>query len=208
MAHLKKSIVEVKSEQNCLAHALIIAKAKIEKHHNYKAYIQGRKIRLEVQNLLQLTGIDLQHGGGIPELEKFQNYFKEYRIVVYEGLNCEQIIYDGMGESQKRLNLLYDEVTRHYHVITSLTGAMAKRYVCRECGKGCENAETHKCAHACSDCMSVPPCFSLAPGSCAANVTRLSEVKSALPNIKVTCSRETYPSAKDCVCHVWRRHPA
>jgi hypothetical protein len=29
----------------------------------------------------------------------------------------------------QRLNLLYDDVTRHYHVLTKLPGAMAKRYV-------------------------------------------------------------------------------
>jgi hypothetical protein len=79
-------------------------------------------------------------------------------IVVYGGLNCEDIIFDGRVESERRLNLLWHDVTRHYHVITSLTGAMAKRYVCRGCGKGCEIKETHKCEHACSDCMSVPPC--------------------------------------------------
>jgi hypothetical protein len=83
-----------------------------------------------VQNLLQTTKIDLQNGGGILEFEKFQEHFKEYRIVVYGGLNCEQIIFDGMVDSERRLNLLYDDVTRYYHVITSLTGAMAKRYVC------------------------------------------------------------------------------
>jgi hypothetical protein len=39
MAHLKRSIFEVKSERNCLAHALIIAVARIT---NYRAYRQGR----------------------------------------------------------------------------------------------------------------------------------------------------------------------
>jgi hypothetical protein len=43
MAHLKTSIVEVKSENNCLALALIIAIAKVTNDSNYKAYIQGRK---------------------------------------------------------------------------------------------------------------------------------------------------------------------
>jgi hypothetical protein len=43
MAHLKKSIVEVKAETNCLAHALIIAVAKVTNDPNYKAYRQGRK---------------------------------------------------------------------------------------------------------------------------------------------------------------------
>jgi len=38
MAHLKKSIVEVKTGDNCLAHALEIAVAKVENDPNYKAY--------------------------------------------------------------------------------------------------------------------------------------------------------------------------
>jgi len=59
---------------------------------------------------------------------------------------------------KKRINLLYDDTTRHYHVITNVTAAMAKRHVCRGCGKGCESDITHKCEEICSDCMSVPPC--------------------------------------------------
>ena len=39
MAHLKRSIVEVKTEENCLAHALVIAVAEAENDPNYKAYI-------------------------------------------------------------------------------------------------------------------------------------------------------------------------
>ena len=38
MAHLKKSIVHVKSEKNGLAHALIIAIAKVTNDQNYAAY--------------------------------------------------------------------------------------------------------------------------------------------------------------------------
>jgi hypothetical protein len=36
MAHLKKIIVEVKAEQNCLAHALVIAIARVNEDPNYK----------------------------------------------------------------------------------------------------------------------------------------------------------------------------
>jgi len=42
MAHIKRSIVEVKAEENCLAHSLIIAIAQVDKNSNYKAYRQGR----------------------------------------------------------------------------------------------------------------------------------------------------------------------
>jgi len=59
MAHLRRSIVEVKAEENCLAHALVTAIANVNKDPNYKAYIQGRKIRPVLQKQLETTGIDL-----------------------------------------------------------------------------------------------------------------------------------------------------
>jgi hypothetical protein len=55
---------------------------------------------------------------------KFQEHFKQYRIVVYGGLNCEYIVFDGKMEYEKRINLFYDDVTHHYHVINSVTGAL------------------------------------------------------------------------------------
>jgi hypothetical protein len=45
MAHLKRGIVEVKGEENSLAHAIVIAIAKSTNDPNYKAYKQGRNIR-------------------------------------------------------------------------------------------------------------------------------------------------------------------
>ena len=130
LVHLKRSIVEVQAEKDCLAHALIIAVARVNNDPNYKAYRQGRKLAPKVQHLLETTGIRLDEGGGgLQELAQFQKYFKDYRIVVYAGLECGNIMYDGGVPSSKRLNLLYDDVTRHYHVLVNLPGAMAKRYV-------------------------------------------------------------------------------
>jgi len=79
MAHLKRSIVEVKAEENCLAHALIIAISRVENDVNYKAYRRGRKIRPVVEALLQQTGIDLTGGGGSPNLTVSKNIFATIR---------------------------------------------------------------------------------------------------------------------------------
>ena len=38
-------------------------------------------------------------------------------------MNCEDIYFDGQIESEKRINLVYDDVNRHFHVINNLTGA-------------------------------------------------------------------------------------
>ena len=88
---------------------------------------------------------------------KFQEHFKEYIIVVFGGLNCDDIVFDEQVDSEKRINLPYDSVSKHYHVINNLTVAMTRRYVCR-CNKGCKSGVTHRCQETCSDCMSVPPC--------------------------------------------------
>jgi hypothetical protein len=64
-----------------------------------------------VDKLLATTGIDLRNGGGIPVLIKFQEHFKEYRIFVFMGLNCKDLAFDGQVESEKRINLIYDDVT-------------------------------------------------------------------------------------------------
>jgi hypothetical protein len=71
---------------------------------------KGRKIRAEVDCLLEATGVDLSRGGGVPELERFQQYFHDrYKIVVYTGLRSDLIIYEGQVDAPKRINLLFDE---------------------------------------------------------------------------------------------------
>jgi hypothetical protein len=160
MVHLKQSIIEVKADTNCLAHALIIAIARLTKDPNYNSYIRGYKILPEVQHLLQTTGINLENGGGgINEIQQFQICFKDYKIVVYGGLECDDIIFEGEVISEQRVNLLYNDVTRHFHVIANLTGAMAKRYICEGCNKSCKSGVTHKCRETCPGCMSIPPCM-------------------------------------------------
>ena len=81
--------MKVNAERNCLAHALVIAIAKITNDPNYKSYRDGWKIGPVVQRLLETTGINLDREGGIEQFIRFQEYFKEYRFVVFSGLNCE-----------------------------------------------------------------------------------------------------------------------
>ena len=71
VAHLKISIVEVRAEENCLAHALIIAIARLHNDPNNTSYRKSFKIRPVVDQLLQTTGIDLKNVAGIPELTRF-----------------------------------------------------------------------------------------------------------------------------------------
>jgi len=67
-------------------------------------------------------------------------------------------MFEGRVESAKRLNLFYDDVERYYHVNTNLTGAMARRYICKACNKSCRRDVSHVCDQTCSDCMMSSPC--------------------------------------------------
>jgi hypothetical protein len=55
MDHVKKSIVRVNVDTNFLAHALLIAIAKVENDPNYNSYRRGYLIRPVVQQLLETT---------------------------------------------------------------------------------------------------------------------------------------------------------
>ena len=72
---------------------LIVAIARLEKDPNYQSYRKESKIRPVVARLLEATGIDPTDGGGIPELVRFQEHFGDYKIVVYDGLRCDNIIF-------------------------------------------------------------------------------------------------------------------
>lgn len=133
MVRLKRIILEVGSKENCLTHVLIIALARLKIVLNYIAYRIGRHILPTVQQLLVTIGIDRKNGAKILDLTTFQEHFREYKIVVYVGLNCDSVMFQGSVEADKRNNLLFDGVTQHYHAIANLTVAMAKRYVCVAC---------------------------------------------------------------------------
>ena len=75
MAHLKKSVVQVKIETNSLASALIIAIAKLTNDPDYKAYRKGRKIYPEVDQLLATTCMSLDNGGGSLNSSAFKTIF-------------------------------------------------------------------------------------------------------------------------------------
>ena len=192
MTHFKTSVVEVKAEDNCLAHPLIKAIAKAENDPEYVAYRKDYKIRPVVQTLLAKTG------WGIPELIKYQEHFRDYNIIVYQGLAWEDIMLEGQVESPKGIILLSDDVKRHYHVIVNITGTMANKFMCKECNTSCASEATYRCDQTCSDFMARPPCAFSAVESPAPNVIdilgakRVSRTTSSSPRI-----RNPFVSARD-----------
>jgi len=123
----------VKTAFLCLAHALIIAMAKVNGDSTFKSYRDGYGLKEPVEELVKASGVDLSNGGGFKELQQFQEYLSDYKIIVFDGLYPDRVMFSGNSLSTKKLYLLYDRNNEHYNVITNLKGAMAKRYICNGC---------------------------------------------------------------------------
>jgi hypothetical protein len=173
IARIKRSVVQIRAERDCLAHALVVAIARVTNDPEYRKYSDGRnkmKILSKVMELLRATGIDLDGGGGIPELQAFQRHLSQFRIVVYYDLRHNCIMFEGQTVSSQRINLLFDG--EHYHVITNLPTALVVGYVCPACNEKCRSGVRHKCEMACDACSVVPPCVpdgsgARSPATCA-----------------------------------------
>jgi hypothetical protein len=140
-----------------MAHALIIAMARVNGDPKYELYRHGKCMKKPVEDLLVASGVDLSNGGGLEELEQFQVYLSDYKIIMFNALKTDSVIFSGYSVSTKKLYLLYDSDSRHYNVITNLKAAMAKRYMCEACDSLYDN--THKCDKKCSQCTATPPCI-------------------------------------------------
>jgi hypothetical protein len=133
LSAIKRSIVVVKAVFLCLAHALIIAMAQVNGDPKYKSYRNGRGLDKPVEYLLKVSCIDLSNGGGLEKLQQFQEYLSDYKIIVYDGLSPDRLIFSGNSLSDMKLYLLYVSDLGHYNVITNIKATMAKRYVCNAC---------------------------------------------------------------------------
>ena len=132
LSAIKKSIVVVKAAFLCMAHSLVIAISKANSDPKYKSYRDGYGLTKPVEDLLKASGVDLSNGG-LEELQQFQDYVSDYKIVLFDGLSHDRLIFSGNSHSAKKLYLLYESDNGHYNVITNIKAAMAKRYICNAC---------------------------------------------------------------------------
>jgi hypothetical protein len=78
---LKRSIV-VNAAFLCLAHALIIGMARVNGDPKYKSYRNGYGLTKPVEDLLEASGVYLSNGRGLEEIQQFQAYLSDYKIIV------------------------------------------------------------------------------------------------------------------------------
>jgi len=114
----------------CLAHALIIAMARVNGDPKYASYIDGYGLKKPFEEILKASGVDLSNCGVFEELRQFQEYLSDYKIIVFDGLYPNMVMFSGNSISAKKLHLLCDRDSGHYNVIINLRDAMAKKYIC------------------------------------------------------------------------------
>jgi hypothetical protein len=124
LSAVKKGIVFVKATFLCLALVLIIAMARENGDPKYKSYRNGYGLDGPVEELLKASRVDLSEGGGLEELAQFQDYLSDYKIIVYDGLSTDRLIFSGNSLSDKKLYLPYDADAGHCG-ITNIKDAMA-----------------------------------------------------------------------------------
>ena len=152
----KTSVITINNKDDlCLARALVVSIARIEKDRRYN------HIRESTRNIQRERAFDLHEAANVPlgpcgldEVELFQQYLVNYQIIVVSGDHNNSIIYPRQPQAnpdpEKSIYLYYQ--ANHFDVITSLPGFLNKSYFCHRCHKAYSNTTDHICDGACRSC--------------------------------------------------------
>ena len=152
----KKSIISINNKDDlCLARALAVSIARIEKDPQYKHITKSnRPIQRErAFDLHEAANVPLG-SCGLDEVKLFQQHFVNYQIIVVSGDHNNAIIYPHEPpinpNPEKSIYLYYH--ANHFDVITSLPGFLNRSYFCHRCHKHYSNTTDHICEGACRTC--------------------------------------------------------
>ena len=156
--YLKKkgSVISINNNDNlCLARALAVSVARIEKDPKYKQ-IRDSRGHIQLQRAL-----DLHQAANVPlglcgmdEVKLFQKYLTNYQIIVVSGDHNDSIIYPPEPPAKpndKKSIYLYLRA-KHFDVITSIPGFLNKSYFCHRCHKCYDHTSDHLCQDMCRSC--------------------------------------------------------
>ena len=156
--HLKKkqSVITINNTDHlCLARALVVSIARIEKDPLYK-YIRHSERLLQRERALDLhQAANVPLGPcGIDEVKLFQHYLVQYQIIVVSGDQDNAIIYPPEPppnpNPEKSIYLYYQ--ANHFDVITKLPGFLNTNYFCHLCHKAYDHTTDHLCNGMCRSC--------------------------------------------------------
>ena len=156
--HLKKkqSVITINNEDHlCLARALAVSIARIEKDPRYNQIKEARG-HIQLQRALDLhqAANVLLGPCGIDEVKLFQHYLVQYQIIVVSGDHNNSIIYPpeppANPNPEKSIYLYYQ--ANHFDVITKLPGFLNTNYFCHVCHKAYDHTTDHLCKGMCCSC--------------------------------------------------------
>ena len=153
----KDSVIPIINNKDnlCLARALAVSIARIEKDPRYKRMLD---LRCHVQ---RERAFDLHEAANVPlgpcglkEVDLFQQYLVHYQIIVVSGDQNNTIIYPphppANPNPEKSIYLYYQ--ANHFDVITKLPGFLNTAYFCHQCHKGYDHTTDHLCDGMCKSC--------------------------------------------------------
>ena len=151
----KKSVISINNKDDfCLARALAVGIARIEKDPRYGQIIDSRgHIQLDrALDLHQAANVPLRPCG-LNEVKLFQQHLTNYQIIVVSGDHNNGIIYppEPPGTDEKPIISLYYH-NNHFDVITSLPGFLNRHYFCHRCHKSYDSTTDHLCPTMCRSC--------------------------------------------------------
>ena len=160
--YLKKkgSVICINNNDNyCLARALAVSIARIEKDPRYNLIRDSRRhIQFErALALHQAAHVPFDIPCGLKEVDLFQQYLTQYQIIVVSGDQNNTIIYPHKPPAnpipEKSIYLYYQ--ANHFDVITTLPGFLNTNYFCHQCHKGYDHTTDHLCDGMCKACRGV-----------------------------------------------------
>jgi hypothetical protein len=121
-------------DELCLARALVVSIAKIEKDSRYKSIVDHRRPRQTrlAHDLDNKAGVAIG-SCGIDEVKQFQAYLTDYQINIVSKEHQNSVIFPG-PDKEKRVYLFLHE--NHFDVITSMPAFVARKMYCHTCKKG------------------------------------------------------------------------
>ena len=153
--HKKGSMVTIKNYDDlCLARALVVAVARIEKAPNYKHLIRSDRSLQEKEAKKLHVAANVPLGPcGIPEVKMFQKYLTKYEITIISGNHNNAIIYPPKKDINNNVTPIYLYLhDNHYDVITSMPGFLSRGYFCHTCRKVYDHKYAHVCQEMCKSC--------------------------------------------------------
>ena len=156
--YLKKkgSVITINNRDDlCLARALVVSIARIEKDPRYKHIINSSR-PLQREKAFELHRVANVPLGpcGLDKVDLFQHHLVNYQIFVVSGDQNNTIIYPPEPPTnpnpEKSIYLYYQ--ANHFDVITTLPGFLNTGYYCHTCHKGYDHTTDHLCDGMCQSC--------------------------------------------------------